>query len=200
MRRLAGEARGPLRSFHRRALRPARGGRVFRRRQPGARQPPCGMRAGRREGRGCGRRRGAKSLQIVVGALRRRARPPPLCHRPHPAEARALLLGAGDDGQRQADPREPRHRHPAGRPPFLPSRRLGRADRERVSRLRAGRRLRPDHPVEFPAADARLEGRAGARGGQHGGAEAGGIHAAHRARLRRALPGGGPAAGRASTS
>ena len=31
----------------------------------------------------------------------------------------------------------------------------------------AGRRLRPDHPVELPAADARLEDRAGARARQH---------------------------------
>ena len=59
--------------------------------------------------------------------------------------------------------------------------------------LRAGRRLRADHPVEFSAADARLEDRAGARGGKHGGAEAGGVHAADRARLRRALQGGGAA-------
>ena len=112
------------------------------------------------------------------------------------AEARALLLGAGDDGQRQADPREPRHRHPAGRPPLLSPRRLGRADRQRVPRLRAGRRLRPDHPVEFSAADAGLEDRAGARGRQHGGAEAGRVHAADRARLRRDLQRGRAAAGR----
>ena len=41
---------------------------------------------------------------------------------------------------------------------------------------------RPDHPVEFPAADAGLEDRAGARRRQHGGAEAGRVHAADRAR------------------
>ena len=52
----------------------------------------------------------------------------------------------------------------------------------RVRRPRAGRRRGPDHPVEFPAADAGLEDRAGARGGQHGGAEARRVHAAHRAR------------------
>ena len=38
----------PLRSFHRRTLRAAGGGRVFRRRQSGARQPLGRMRAGRR--------------------------------------------------------------------------------------------------------------------------------------------------------
>ena len=61
---------------------------------------------------------------------------------------------------------------------------------------RPGRRLRPDHPVELPAADAGLEDRAGARRRQHGGAEARRVHAADRARLRRDLPRGGPAAGR----
>ena len=61
---------------------------------------------------------------------------------------------------------------------------------------RAGRRLRADHPVEFPAADARLEDRAGARGRQHGRAEARRVHAADRARLRRDLRRGGLAAGR----
>ena len=45
----------------------------------------------------------------------------------------------------------------------------------------AGRRRRPDHPVELPAADAGLEDRAGARHGQHGGAQAGRVHLAHRA-------------------
>jgi acyl-CoA reductase-like NAD-dependent aldehyde dehydrogenase len=33
--------------------------------------------------------------------------------------------------------------------------------------------------VELPAADAGVEGRAGARGGEHGGAQAGRVHAAH---------------------
>ena len=195
--RLARKARRPLRRISSAASssRP-REGELFRRRQSGARQPPRRMRRRQREGRRRGRRGGAQGLQVVVGALRRRARPPPLRHRPHPQEARALLLRAGDDGQRQADPREPRHRHPAGRPPLLSSRRLGGADRQRVSGLSAGRRLRPDHPVEFSAADAGLEDRAGARRRQHGGAEAGRVHAADRARLRRDLPRGGPAARR----
>ena len=52
------------------------------------------------------------------------------------------------------------------------------------------RRRRPDHPVELPAADARVEDRAGARGRQHGRAQAGRDDAAHRAAvLRRAAPG-----------
>ena len=67
---------------------------------------------------------------------------------------------------------------------------------ERDSRAGAGRRLRPDHSVEFPAADAGVEDRAGVGGGQYGGAEAGRIHAADGAGLRRNLRRGGPAAGR----
>ena len=49
--------------------------------------------------------------------------------------------------------------------------------------------------VELPAAYARLEDRAGTGGGQHGGAEARRVHALDGTRLRRNLPGGGPAAG-----
>jgi aldehyde dehydrogenase (NAD+) len=48
----------------------------------------------------------------------------------------------------------------------------------------AARRLRPDHPVELPAAHGRVEARAGARVRQHGGAEARRDHAAHRAAPR----------------
>jgi aldehyde dehydrogenase (NAD+) len=53
------------------------------------------------------------------------------------------------------------------------------------------RRLRPDHPVEFPAADAGLEDRPGARRRQHGRAEARRVHAADRAAVRRDLRAGG---------
>ena len=62
-----------------------------------------------------------------------------------------------------------------------------RADGERTCRPRAGRRLRPDHPVELSAPDARLEDRAGDRARQHGRPEAGRVHAADRAPLRRDL-------------
>ena len=61
---------------------------------------------------------------------------------------------------------------------------------------RAGGRLRSDHPVELSAADAGVENRAGARVRQYGGVEALQIHPAHRARLRRDLRRGRPAAGR----
>ena len=49
----------------------------------------------------------------------------------------------------------------------------------------AGRRRGPDHPVELPAADARVEDRARARVRQHRRAEAGGDDAAHGAPLLR---------------
>ena len=57
-----------------------------------------------------------------------------------------------------------------------------------VSRLhsaRAGGRGRPDHPVEFPAADGGLEAGAGAGYGLHRRAEAGGADSALRAASRR---------------
>ena len=60
----------------------------------------------------------------------------------------------------------------------------------------APRRRRPDHPVELPAADARLEDRPGPRRRQHGRAQARLDHAALGAALRRRLPPGGPAARR----
>ena len=60
----------------------------------------------------------------------------------------------------------------------------------------AARRRGAGHPLELPAADARLEDRAGPRRGQHGRAQAGQLHAADRAALRRRVPPGGPAAGR----
>ena len=59
----------------------------------------------------------------------------------------------------------------------------------------AARRGRADHPLELPAADARVEDRAGAGGGKHGRAEAGRDDAADRAPVRRCLPPGRAAAG-----
>ena len=67
---------------------------------------------------------------------------------------------------------------------------------QRAARLRAAGRGRPDHPLELPAADAGLEDRARAGDGQHGRAQARRVHPADRARLRRDLRGGRPAAGR----
>ena len=100
--------------------------------------------------------------------------------RPRHAASPAPVRRGGIDRQRQADPREPRHRRAAGDPPFPASCRLGAGARPRISRPQAGRRRRPDHPVEFSAADARLEDRAGAGGRLHGRAEARRVHAADR--------------------
>ena len=59
-----------------------------------------------------------------------------------------LLRRARDARQRQADPRDARHRHAAGRPPLLPPRRLGAAawssefPDQRAGRRRAARSSR----------------------------------------------------------
>ena len=174
----------------------SRARRPVRRDEPGDRRTHRSRGArngGRRRGGG---RRGAQGAAGVVATLWRRTGAPSLRARPPCAEARALPGGARKRRQRQADPRIARHRRAAGRAPLLSSRRLGLADRRRVPRHAAGRRLRPDHPVELPAVDAGVEDRAGAGGGQYGGAEAGRVHAADCARLRRDLRRGRVAAGR----
>ncbi len=139
-----------------------------------------------------GRRRPRRPARLA-GARRPWPGPLALCHRPPPAEKFAPLRGARNPRQRQADPRNPRHRHPAGRPPFLPSRGLGPAAGRGAARLFAGRGDRPDHPVELPAADAGLENRPGARHGQYRGAQAGRVHPAQRPAFRRPLPRDRPA-------
>ena len=59
--------------------------------------------------------------------------------------------------------------------------------RSGISRIHGVRRRRADHSLEFSAADAGLEDRAGPGHGQHRRAQAGRVHAAHRACLRRNL-------------
>ena len=100
--------------------------------------------------------------------------------------------------QRQADQRDPRRRPAAGRRALLPLRGLGRQARRTPVRPRpaAARRGRPGHPVELPAAHAGVEDRPGPGLRQHRRAQAGRDDAADRARLRRDLPAGRPAAGR----
>ncbi len=99
-------------------------------------------------------------------------------------EARLENAGAGRDlGQRQADARDAERRPAAGGRPFPLLRRLhpragGQHRRDRrehrgLSLPRAARRGRPDHPVELPAADGRLEAGAGAGRRQLRGAETG---------------------------
>ena len=186
---MARRARAALRPLHRRRVARPQRRRVLRHAstRPTA-TPLADIAQGDGQGRGRRRARRARGVPGVGGALGPRARALSLCARPPDAEALAPARRAGDDGQRQADPRDPRHRYPARRAPLLPSRRLGAAARQRVPGYGAGRRRRPDHPLELPAADAGLEDRARARRRQHRRAEARRIHAAHRARLRRDLP------------
>ena len=78
---------------------------------------------------------------------------------------------------------------PAGPPRWRAPRSRCRCPGRRVPRLhaaRADRRRRPDHAVELPAADGRLEDRPRARRRQHGRAQAGRADAADRAAPRRA--------------
>ena len=86
-------------------------------------------------------------------------------------------------GQRQADPRNPQRRHPARRRPLpllclrrprpggpaVPARRR----HHRLPLPRAARRRRPDHSLELPDPDGRLEARPGARRRQRRRPEAG---------------------------
>ncbi len=104
------------------------------------------------------------------------------------AEACAQAGGAGDDGQRQADPRVARHRCAVSGAALLLPRGLGAVAGQPWRRRVRGRGLswtgarrggRGDHSLELPAANVRVEGRAGAGGGVHGGDQAGGVHAAH---------------------
>ena len=107
-------------------------------------------------------------------------------------QERARVRGAGVAQRRQADQGVARRRPAARRRALLLLRGLGRQARVRVPEPAAapGRRRRPDHPVELPAADAGVEDRAGARGRQHGRAQAGRDDAADRAAvLRRPAPG-----------
>ena len=93
---------------------------------------------------------------------------------------------ARDARRRQADQGVARRRHPARRRALLLLRGLGRQARVRRARPPAApaRRRGADHPVELPAADGRVEARAGARHRQRVRAEAGGDDAAHRAAAR----------------
>ena len=158
---------------------------TVRRHQPGdaascSREVAAGH-GGRRRRRGRG---GAQGAAGMGGAVRPRARAAISTRSPAHVQKRERFFAVLETIDNGKPIREtPRHRHAAGRPAFLSPRRLGAAARAASSpATRAGRRLRPDHPVELPAADAGLEDRAGAGRRQHGGAEAGRVHAADRAR------------------
>ena len=151
-----------------------------------------------RAGRGRGRRRSrsrprARRSRTAGRRLRPvRARQVPLPDRAHPPGALARVRGARVAERRQADQGVARRRPAARRGALLLLRRLGRQARVRVPEPAAApaRRRGPDHPVELPAADAGLEGRAGTRRGEHRRAQAGRDDAADGAPvLRRPAPG-----------
>ena len=104
--------------------------------------------------------------------------------------------------QRQADQGVARRRRAPGRRLVLLLRRLGRQARPRRPRrvARAAGRGRAGHPVELPAAHARVEDRAGAGRRQHRGAQARRDHVADRAAVRRDRAAGRPARRASSTS
>ena len=181
-------------------------GRAVRRREPrhrgGVRERPEGERRGHRPRRGGGAH-GARGRV----AHDRGARP-----RLDARQARAAARGAdprvrrGRDGAQRQDAVRRRLRHARHRRVLRLLRRRGDQVRRvhdpgpgRLPPLhapRAGRRLRPDRPVELPARDRRVEDRAGARGRVHGHREAGERDAGHRADARRPGRGGRVPGGR----
>ena len=109
------------------------------------------------------------------------------------AEAFAAAGSAGDDGQREADSREPRPGYSTGGAAFLSSRGVGADSGVGVSGICGVRSCRADYSVEFSAVDAGVEDCAGAGGWEYGGAEAGGVYAADGAGVCGALRRGGVA-------
>ena len=126
----------------------------------------------------------------------RRAGQVPVPHRPPHPGAGPRAGGGRDARRRQAAARVARRRHPARRRALLPLRRLGRQAalrRQRASSLAPLGVVRPDRPLELPAADGGLEARTGAGLRQHGDPQARRDDASDRAASGRDLPGGGAA-------
>ena len=121
----------------------------------------------------------------LAGALGPRPRATSLRARSRRAETCPAAGGRRDDGQRQVDPRDARYRHSIGGASLLPPRGLGAIARHGVLGIPRSGCRRTDHPVEFPAPDAGVEGCTGAGRGLYGRAQTCGVHAAHRALLRR---------------
>ena len=151
--------------------------------------------AGRRRRRG--RRPRARAFPAWAALVGPRARALPLRARAPGPEARAAARRARDARQRQADPRDARHRHPAGRAPLLPPRRLGAAAWSASSPAIApvgvvGQII----PWNFPLLMLAWKIAPALAAGNTRGAEARRVHAAHRARCsprsapRRGLPPG----------
>ena len=132
-----------------------------------------------------------------VGSPSERAQVP-VPDRAHPPGALARARRRRVARRRQADQGVARRRPAARGRALLLLRRLGRQARVRIPEpsSAAARRRRADHPVELPAADARVEDRARARVRQHRRAQAGRDDAADGAALHRRLPPGRAAARR----
>ena len=136
----------------------------------GASRRGCPRRPARRRSRGPGCPRGVRGRLVVAASGR--ARQVPLPDRAPDPGALARARRRGVARRWQADQGVSRRRHPARGRALLLLRRLGRQARVRLPepQAAAARRCRPDHPVELPAADARLEDRPGAGVRQHRGA------------------------------
>ena len=143
-----------------------------------------GRQRGGRRPRGDRRAPGAR--QVLGEDAGGRAREVHLPHRPGAPGEGARARHRRVDGRRQAHQGVARRGRPARGGALLLSRGLGGQARLRLPRAhRAAARGRgADHPVELPAADGRVEARAGAGLRQHGGAQARGDDAAHGAAPR----------------
>ena len=127
------------------AWQAARGRRIFRHaRSLEWREAGCG-----RSRRCCRHRRCrsccARRFSEVAGAHSACPRALSLRARAAGAKTFPAARGSRNHGQRQAHPREPRHRYSAGGAAFLLSRRLGAIARARISRIRTLRRRGSDH-------------------------------------------------------
>ncbi len=138
----------------------------------------------------------------LVDARGRRAGQVPVPHRAHHPGARARARGARDARRRQADQgvaATSTCRSPPRTSSTTPAGPTSSSTRSRAATPQPLGVAGADHPVELPAADARVEDRAGARGRQHGRAEAGRDDAADGAALRRRAA-GRPSCRRASST
>ncbi len=161
-----------IRELHRRRMARTRCRPLFRQhdadhRRHALRGRAFGRRRHRDRPRRGARRKGEMGPDLDDGAVEHSDED----RRPHGGQSGASGTG-GNLGQRQADPRDDGRRHSAGDRSFPLFRglhpctgRLDRRDRPRHRRLpfpRAARRRRPDHSLELPDPDGRLEACAGA--------------------------------------
>ena len=162
--------RAAVRELHRRQMAGSDARQVPRRPEPGHRPADHRGRALHARGRRARAGRRARGEGRLGRGVRDRARRGAQRDRRRDRGEQGDARRRRELGERQAGPRDPERRHPAGRRP-LPllrrrgPRRGGQLDRDRQGpgRLplpRAAGRGRSDHPVQLPAADGRLEARA----------------------------------------